>query len=115
MYQKGNVFEKNKHNGWFYGYFMPEGLAKDERVEIKVAKLDKSFTSPPHFSKIATKIDVIWQGSAIWEVDGEEIKLEKGDYVIIPPNTRVGVKKVISDELIVQTIKIPSIANDKFS
>lgn len=92
---------------------MPEGLAKDDRAEIKIAKLDKAFTSQPHYNKTATKLDIIWNGKAIWEVDGQEIEMNAGDYVVIPPKTTVCVKKVISDELTVQTIRFPSIADDK--
>jgi quercetin dioxygenase-like cupin family protein len=113
MYAKGNVFDDNERQGWIYGSFMPEGLHKDDRLEIKVATLDKSFTSPPHYAKQGTKVDIIWQGEAIWVVDGREINLKTGDYVIIPPRTTVAVKEVLSDELIVQTIKMPSLPGDK--
>jgi quercetin dioxygenase-like cupin family protein len=77
---------------------MPEGIAKDDRAEIKVAKLDKNFTSKPHFNKKSTKLDIIWDGKAIWEVEGKEITVSKGDYLISPPNTTVCIKKVLSDE-----------------
>lgn len=113
MYKKGNVFEEQERNGWFYGSFMPEGIAKDERAEIKVAKLGNSFTSKPHYNKTSTKIDIIWEGKAIWEVDGKEIEMNKGDYLIVPPNTVVCIKKVLSDELIVQTLRFPSTLDDK--
>lgn len=113
MYKKGNVFEEKDNKGWFYGNFMPEGLGKDDRAEIKVVKLDKSFTSDPHFNKTSTKLDIIWEGKAIWEVNGEELEMNKGDYVIIPPKTTVCVKKVLSDELVVQTIRVPSTPDDK--
>ncbi len=113
MFKKGNVFEKQEAGGWIYGNFMPEGLAKDDRVEIKVAKLDSLFTSKPHYNKTSTKLDIIWEGKAVWEVDGKEVEMNNGDYLIIPPQTTVCVKKVLSDELIVQTIRIPSIPDDK--
>lgn len=114
MYKKGNVFQEQERDGWIYGNFMPEGdISKDERAEIKVAKLDKDFTSKPHFNKTSTKLDIIWNGQAIWEVDGKEIEMITGDYVIIPPKTIVCVKKVLSDELVVQTIRIPSTPDDK--
>lgn len=113
MHRKGNVFIEQDRHGWIYGSFMPEGIQKDDRVEIKVTKLDKSFTTRSHYSKVGTKLDIIWKGKAIWEVDGEEIILNTGDYLIISPGTKIAVKKVLSDELIVQTIKIPSIPGDK--
>lgn len=114
MFKKGNVFTETDKDGWIYGNFMPEGdVARDDRAEIKVARLDKNFTSKPHFNKTATKLDIIWNGKAIWEVDGEEVELNTGDYLIIPPKTTACIKKILSEELIVQTIKIPSILDDK--
>ncbi len=113
MYKKGNVFEDKQHSGWIYGSFMPDGLGKDDRAEIKVVKLDKSFASKPHFQKKATKIDIIWEGSGIWQIDGKDVEVGKGDYVIIPPRTTVCIKQVLSEEIIIQTIKIPSLPEDK--
>jgi len=113
MYKKGNALEEQERNGWIYGNFMPEGLAKDDRAEIKIAKLDNAFTSEPHYNKTSTKLDIIWSGKAIWEVEGKEIEMNTGDYLIIPPKTTVCIKKVISDELIVQTIRFPSVPDDK--
>ena len=114
MFKKGNVFQEQKErNGWIYGNFMPDGIAHDERVEIKVAKLDKSFTSKPHHNKISTKLDIIWEGKAVWEVNGEELEMNTGDYLIIPPKTIVCIKKILSDELVIQTIRIPSVLDDK--
>lgn len=112
-YKKGNAFDEQERNGWIYGNFMPEGLAKDDRVEIKIVKLVKSFTSEPHYNKTSTKLDIIWSGKAIWEVEGKEVEMNTGDYLIIPPKTVVFIKKVISDELIVQTIRFPSTLDDK--
>lgn len=113
MYKKWNVFQEQERNGWIYGNFMPEGLAKDDRLEVKVTKLDKTFISDPHFNKTSTKIDMIWKGKAIWNIDGKDLEMNDGDYLIIPPKTIVFVKQVLSDELIVQTLRFPSIADDK--
>ncbi len=115
MFKKGNAFEEQERGGWIYGYFMPDSLAKDSRLEIKIVKLDNKFTSKPHSNKTATKIDIVFGGSAVWEVDGEEIEMKAGDYLIIPPNVVTAVKKVISDELVVQRIRVPSSPNDKVS
>lgn len=113
MYKKGNAFEEQERDGWIYGNFMPEGLSKDNRAEIKIAKLDNSFTSKPHYNKTSTKLDIIWSGKAIWEVERKEVEMNTGDYLIVPPKTVVCIKKVISDELIVQTIRFPSVPDDK--
>lgn len=115
MFKKGNVFAEHGHRGWFYGEFMEKGLNKDNRAEIKVVDVDKNFTSSYHSQKVATKLDIVWRGEAVWEVEGKEVVLKDGDYLIIPPGTKTRVKEVISQRLIVQTIKIPSISDDKRS
>jgi len=114
MYKKGNVFQEKERGGWIYGNFMPDGdLAKDNNAEIKIATLNSSFTSKPHFNKTSTKLDIIWKGKAIWEVDGKDVEMNTGDYLIIPPKTVVCIKKVVSDELVIQTIRLPSTPDDK--
>ena len=114
MYKKGSVFQEQKRNGWIYGNFMPEGdLARDDRAEIKIVRLSSSFTSKPHYNRASTKIDIIWSGKAMWEVEGKDVEMNAGDYLIIPPKTTVCIKKVISDELVVQTVRLPSTPEDK--
>lgn len=114
MYKKGNIFQEQERKGWIYGNFMPEDdLAKDNRAEIKVATLDSSFTSEPHYNKLSTKIDIVWEGEAVWQINEKDVEMKKGDYVVIPPKTTVCIKKVLSNKLIVQTIRFPSIPNDK--
>jgi mannose-6-phosphate isomerase-like protein (cupin superfamily) len=113
MYKKGNAFEEKERYGWIYGNFMPEGLAKDDRAEIKIARLDKSFSSKPHFNKTSTKLDIVWSGKGIWEIDQQEVEMNEGDYLIIPPKTTVCIKKVLSDVIVVQTIRFPSVNEDK--
>jgi mannose-6-phosphate isomerase-like protein (cupin superfamily) len=63
--------------------------------------------------KTATKIDLIWSGNAIWEIDGEKVPLKYGDYLIIPPGVKTRIKTVSSPTLVVQTIKFPSDPTDK--
>jgi quercetin dioxygenase-like cupin family protein len=113
MYTKGNVFHEQERKGWIYGAFMPEGPHHDERIEIKVAVWKKGSQNSYHYQKIATKIDIIWQGHVLWEIDGSDVELKKGDYVIVPPNIKTRIKNVLSDEAIVQTIKFPSLPEDK--
>jgi quercetin dioxygenase-like cupin family protein len=112
-YFKGNVLKEQSRNGWLLGHFMPTGLTKSSDLEIKIITLSKGFRSEPHYNKTSTKIDLIWKGKAIWLVDGREIIMNSGDYLVISPKIVVCVKKVLSDEIVVQTIKYPSVANDK--
>lgn len=111
--KKGNAFAEQDRNGWIYGNFMPRCLTRDNGAEIKITKLNNSFTSEPHYNKTSTKIDIIWSRDAIWEVDGTEISMSTGDYLIVAPQTTVCIRKVLSDELIVQTLRFPSTPDDK--
>ncbi len=112
MFAKGNFFKEQDRDGWAYGHFM-DGLHKDSRLEIKLATLKKGTSRPAHYQKTATKIDIIWSGKGIWVVDGEDVVMEAGDYVIVPPKVATEIKNVISDELVVQTLKVPSVEGDK--
>ncbi len=113
MIQKGNWQKEQERKGWIYGWFMPEGLAKDDRVEVKVTTFPKDFSNLPHYQKTATKIDLVIRGEVIYETDGEDIKLVEGDYVILAPKTTSRIKEVLTDDFQIQTIKFPSDPNDR--
>lgn len=113
MFHKGNVFKEKDRDGWFYGSFMPKGLQQDNRVEIKFITIKKGTSNQYHFQKTATKIDLVPEGEALWEIEGKEVRLAKGDYVIVPPKVKTRIKNVVTIKAVVQTIKLPSIPNDK--
>jgi quercetin dioxygenase-like cupin family protein len=110
---KGNFLKEQSRNGWIYGSFMPEGLQKDDRVEVKITKWKKGSENTPHFQKTATKIDIMFEGKGVWEIDGQDVELNSGDYVIVPPKVVTRIKSVLTDEILVQTIKVPSDPADK--
>lgn len=111
----GNFFKEQTRNGWIYGSFMPEGPHKDDRVEIKMAVWKKGQENEYHSQKTATKIDLILEGEVVWEIDGEDVGLKKGDYVIVPPLVKARVKEIVSDEALVETIKFPSLPDDRIT
>lgn len=111
----GNYLQEQDRKGWIYGSFMPEGPHKDDRVEIKMAIWKKGQENEYHSQKTATKIDLILEGEVVWEIDGEDVGLKKGDYVIVPPGVKARVKKIISDEAFVETIKFPSLPDDRIT
>ena len=92
---------------------MPEGLQKDDRGEIKVTTWKKGASNKYHYQKTATKIDMLWTGEAIWEINGEPVHLKAGEYVIVPPGVKTRIKDILTDEVICQTIKFPSLPEDK--
>ena len=113
MIQRGNWQKEQERNGWIFGWFMPEGLAKDKRLEVKVASFPKGFSNNPHYQKTATKIDLVIRGEVIYETDGEDMKLVEGDYVILAPKTMSRIKEVLSEDFQIQTLKFPSVADDR--
>ena len=92
---------------------MQEGLQKDTRGELKVTTWSKGYSNTYHYQKTATKIDMLWSGEAVWEIDGTEVQVAAGDYVIVPPGIKTRIKNVLSDIIVVQTVKFPSIPDDK--
>ncbi len=112
-FTKGNFLQEQSNKGWIYGSFMPEGPHKDDRLEIKMAVWKKGQENHYHSQKTATKIDLILEGEVIWEIEDQDVRLTKGDYVIIPPRVRARVKEIVSGEAFFQTLKFPSIPEDR--
>lgn len=112
-FAKGNFLKEQERNGWIYGSFMPDGLQKDDRVEVKITTWKKGSSNSYHYQNTATKIDIAFKGRALWEIDGEEVELGPGDYVIIPPKVSVRIKNILTNDFLVQTIKFPSAPEDR--
>lgn len=88
-------------------------LATDE-VEIAWKVLPPNFgDKTPHFHKKGVEINIVVSGSyKVW-VDGEEIELKKGDFLVVYPEAKLrNISAQEGAELIV--VKAPSVAGDKF-
>lgn len=53
---------------------------------------------PLHYHTTHTETIVVLEGSALMLLNGQEITINKGDFVVIPPNTEHGVLQVTSIE-----------------
>lgn len=103
-----NDAETSGHKNWFIGEFIKEGARKTKAVEIKYWEFESGQTS--HKTKIQGTIEctIILKGEIEGEVDGQEIKLQKGDYVVIKPGTPNNLVKHVVSLVKGLTIKAPS-------
>ena len=114
MFCKGNFKIRSKEKGgWFVGWFM-DCCERSEDIEIKYWEFEPGI--PKHdrkYQKQCTEITLILKGKIEGIVEGERIKLEAGDYVMIPPRVKNGFPDNVFEYAEGITIKFPSIFNDK--
>lgn len=105
-YYFGN-YEKDSldHHGWFVGVFM-EDIRKTNLFEIKY--FDR--TLPKHSAKISETFELtfIIQGKMSGMIDGKQISISAGNYIVIPPGIPNNLAIELSPDLKGFTIKSPS-------
>lgn len=97
-----------KNKGWFIGAFMEHPANKNNDVEIKYWELPKGSSDHPKKVSKTFECTVIIKGKTKAVIDDEEILLQAGDYVAIPPNTPNNVVLDIIEDCTGLTIKAPS-------
>ena len=114
MFYKGNFrIESKEKGGWFIGHFM-DNCRKSENIEIKYWEFEPGV--PRHdkkYQKQSWEITLILKGKIEGIIEGERIKLEAGDYVMIPPSVKNGFPDNVFEYVEGITIKFPSIPGDK--
>lgn len=117
-YYKGDSHEDyeneyEKHQGWLVGEFM-EGVRKTDKVEIKFWKFKKGevVSGHPKIQRVAIECILIIEGIIKGKLDGEEVVLKAGDYLVVLPGVNNDISSVVEDVKGL-TIKAPSIPNDK--
>jgi len=104
--------KRNGHGGWIIGRFM-ENHRQTQAVAVKYWEFKKG-EEKKHTTKFelhAFECDLILEGKVKGHIDYKEIVLEKGDYVVIPPNVKSNlIQKVLSDRVKGLTIKAPSLS-----
>lgn len=114
-YFLGNVADFEKTSGWIIGQFMGEKgfpLLETDEVEIAWKKLPTEFNEKPHFHRKGVEINIVISGSYRLIIDGKEVGLAKGDFLVVYPETVL--QNLSADEgteLIV--VKAPSVSSDK--
>ena len=113
---KGNI---NTHSvgNYIIGRFMGEkGFPEQETEEVEVAwkKLNSSDGYiEEHFHKKGVEINIVIAGGCNMNVNGEKVSLQKEDFLIVYPESKLGNFEVEDGtEMII--VKAPSIAGDKF-
>jgi quercetin dioxygenase-like cupin family protein len=104
----------DERRGWLVGHFLPEGDAfRDENVEFYYKTFKKGDPADKaHFHPQGRDYLIVLEGSARLRFDGEDVILKKGDYAVLPANTREEVIEVIEDFTVVG-VRYPSIPNNK--
>ena len=96
------------NRGWIVGKFKEDKPRKNNEVEIKYWEFDRGTTT--HETKVSTIIECtfILSGAVKGTIDGEEIVLKAGDYIVIEPNTVNNVVEEVLEPTTALTVKAPS-------
>lgn len=95
------------------GHFIEKGSRKTDKVEIKYWKFQQGKTN--HKKKIQSRsieITIILRGKIDGEVAGKKIKLNAGEYIVIPAKTVNNFPINVYEAVEGITIKAPSIPGD---
>jgi quercetin dioxygenase-like cupin family protein len=97
-----------QHHGWVVGAFMEDGPRQTDAVEIKYWEFPVG--EAMHDKKISSTFETtfILEGKVSGEVNGQPIRLTKGDYVVIQPGVSNNVVKEVVEPARGLTIKAPS-------
>ncbi len=116
-YYRGNVADFSETKGYLIGRFMGEKgfpLLETDEVEVAWKKLPAgSCNEKPHFHRKGVEITIVIAGRCRLEIDGKEISLSKGDFLVIYPETRLQ-NRATEEGTEVIVVKAPSAPQDKF-
>ena len=106
-FEKHNFIENDKHA--LIGSFIEESSIRcDSNVEIVFSKLNSKFCVSPHIHIQTKTIVVILKGGMVFSIDGENIQVREGEYIVFDKGL---IEEVISVEKNTQnlTIHAPSV------
>lgn len=89
-------------------------VLETEEVEIAWKKLPLIFNEPkPHYHKKGVEINIVISGTCKLEIDKEVKELQKGDFLVIYPQSQLrNISTKAGTEVVV--VKTPIVQNDKF-
>lgn len=105
---------KHGRNGWIIGRFM-EGHRHTQAVSFKYWTFNKGDekTHTPKYELHAVECNFILEGRVRGMIDGKEIILEKGDYVVTPAKIHSNlIEEVLEEPLVGFTVKSPSLPKE---
>ena len=113
---KGSVGGFDASKGWFLGQFMDKYGREDlqtEEVEVCWKVLKKGYRDPLHYHKKGTEIAIVVSGWFEARVEGEAVRVEKKDFLVVYPEAKLEVVDFeVRTEVVV--VKAPSVVDDKF-
>jgi quercetin dioxygenase-like cupin family protein len=113
-YYRGNFYHDSEHQrGWLVGQFK-DGVRKTDKVEIKFWRFKKGEQTNhlPKHQDLAIESTFVLKGKIKGAIDGREIELEMGDYVVLPPGVVSNFPRDILEDAEGLTVKAPSIKDD---
>lgn len=96
------------HRGWIVGTFKDEAPRKNEAVEIKYWEFPVGPTDHPFKTSSIIECTFILKGKAKGIVNGEEVVMQAGDYVVIEPGTPNNIPTEVLEDIVGLTVKAPS-------
>ena len=102
--------DAKKADGWFLGHFMEDDIRKTDKVQFKYWEFKKG--KNPENKTLTHKLPeytIILKGKIEGEIDGQKIKLEAGDYIIIGAGVTHHYPINIYEDVEAFTFRTPSI------
>jgi mannose-6-phosphate isomerase-like protein (cupin superfamily) len=96
------------NHGWTLGTFKDDTPRKNEAVEIKYWEFPVGPTSHQLKESSIIECTFILKGKAKASINGEEVMLQAGDYVVIEPGTPSNIPTEVLEAAVGLTIKAPS-------
>jgi len=115
---RGNIKDYSSTRGYLIGQFMRQKgfpIQETEEVEVAWKKLsNKDKYKKGHYHKIGIEINIVIAGGCSMEVNEEKVNLQKGDFLIVYPESVLrNFKPEDNTEMII--VKAPSVPNDKYN
>jgi quercetin dioxygenase-like cupin family protein len=96
------------NRGWIVGTFKDEPPRKNDAVEIMYWEFPLGPTTHPLKESSIIECTFILKGKTKASINGEEVILSAGDYVVIEPGTQNNLVKEILEDAAGLTVKAPS-------
>ncbi len=96
------------HRGWVVGKFKDDFPRKNDAVEIKYWEYEVGPTDHPTKTSSIIECTFILQGEVRGTINGQEVVLTTGDYVVIAPGIPNNLVMEILEAAVGLTIKAPS-------
>jgi len=105
-YRNDGLNDPNR--GWLVGKFKDDKPRKNDFVEIKYFEHKVGPTDHPMKESSIIECSFILKGKSKGIIDGKEVILKTGDYVVIEPGIPNNLVVEILEDIVILTVKAPS-------